>query len=85
VNASSVEEIVIASIAKVVEIDPETVHPWDTLDALSLDSLELLLVSVELEDELGSSVSLGGDDVAVLTTVQSLIDLVINRLQGHRE
>jgi acyl carrier protein len=84
-SSPSVEEVVTASIARVQEVDPTCVHPWDTFESLELDSLDLLLVSVDLEDALGTKASLGGKDVAALTTVQSLIDLVTNRLQGHME
>ena len=84
-SSPSVDEVVIASISRVLGIDNACIHPWDTLEALGFDSLQCMLLSVDLEYALGITASMSGNDVVVLTTVQSLIDVVTNRLQGHTE
>jgi acyl carrier protein len=60
------------------EVDPESVKVETSYDVLGLDSLDLVELSVKIED--AYSIDLEEEDLKEVTTIDSIIDLVLKKL-----
>ncbi|MEX2539910.1 MAG: phosphopantetheine-binding protein [Actinomycetota bacterium] len=60
------------------EVDPDSVRAETSYDVLGLDSLDLVELSVKIEDEY--SIDLEEEDLKEVTTIDSIIDLVLKKL-----
>ena len=67
-------EQVVAALAKVKHIDPETITPERTLESLRLDSLDTITLLFELEDAVG--VTIPDDRIKNLRTVGDVIGTI---------
>jgi acyl carrier protein len=79
VNMQNVQEIVISTIAKAVPIDPETIRLHSTFEELEIDSLDIISIVFDLENEFGIklpddfSLSDLTDVAAVTSAMQSFV------------
>ena len=85
-DRAAVFEIVRASLADILEIDPSTINEGDSFaDDLDADSLALLELVEALEEEL-SERSVGfrieDEDLEDLKTVRDAVDYVFARVQA---
>jgi acyl carrier protein len=60
------------------EVDPASVKVETSYDVLGLDSLDLVELSVKIED--AYSIDLEEEDLKEVTTIDSIIDLVLKKL-----
>jgi acyl carrier protein len=60
------------------EVDPESVKVETSYDVLGLDSLDLVELSVKIED--AYSIDLEEEDLKEVTTIDSIIDIVLKKL-----
>ncbi len=60
------------------EVDPESVKVETSYDVLGLDSLDLVELSVKIED--AYSIDLEEEDLKEVTTIDSIIDIVLSKL-----
>jgi acyl carrier protein len=77
----SIEDLVVAIIARHKGLDREMVTPGADLAALGVTSLDAITLAYELEDVLG--VEIPNADIESLRTVQDLID-GLHRLTAAR-
>ena len=61
------------------EVDPASVKVETSYDVLGLDSLDLVELSVKIED--AYSIDLEEEDLKEVTTIDSIIDLVLRKLE----
>ena len=61
------------------EVDPASVKVETSYDVLGLDSLDLVELSVKVED--AYSIDLEEEDLKEVTTIDSIIDLVLRKLE----
>jgi acyl carrier protein len=61
------------------EVDASTVSAESAFDTLGLDSLDLVELSVRIEDAYG--IDIEEDDLKDVTTVDKAIDLVLKKLE----
>ena len=85
-DRNGVFEIVRASLADILEIDPATISEGQSfVDDLDADSLELIELVESLEEELGER-SVGfrieDEDLVDLKTVRDAVDYVFDRVKG---
>ena len=74
VTNESVEKVVFDGLAE-LGADREQISREATLEALDVDSLDLVELAQIVEDEFG--VALGADDVKDLKTVGDAVDLIV--------
>jgi acyl carrier protein len=60
------------------EVDPTSVKVETSYDVLGLDSLDLVELSVKIEDAYG--IDLEEEDLKEVSTIDSIIDLVLKKL-----
>ncbi len=60
------------------EVDPDSVKVETSYDVLGLDSLDLVELSVKIED--AYSIDLEEEDLKEVTTIDSIIDIVLKKL-----
>ncbi len=60
------------------EVDPASVKVETSYDVLGLDSLDLVELSVKIEDAYG--IDLEEEDLKEVTTIDSIIDIVLKKL-----
>ena len=60
------------------EVDPQSVKVETSYDVLGLDSLDLVELSVKIED--AYSIDLEEEDLKEVTTIDSIIDIVLKKL-----
>ena len=60
------------------EVDPQSVKVETSYDVLGLDSLDLVELSVKIED--AYSIDLEEEDLKEVTTIDSIIDIVLEKL-----
>ena len=60
------------------EVDPASVKAETSYDVLGLDSLDLVELSVKIEDAYG--IDLEEEDLKEVSTIDSIIDLVLRKL-----
>ena len=60
------------------EVDPSSVKVETSYDVLGLDSLDLVELSVKIED--AYSIDLEEEDLKEVTTIDSIIDIVLKKL-----
>jgi acyl carrier protein len=65
---------VVEILAVMAGLPTEQVTPETTFESLSLDSLDLVELTLILEDELG--IEIDGDDFGELVTVQDAVDAI---------
>jgi acyl carrier protein len=65
---------VVEILATMAGLPPDQVTPDTTFESLSLDSLDLVELTLMLEDELG--VEIDRDDFGELVTVQDAVDAI---------
>jgi acyl carrier protein len=63
--------------AQHLELDIADITPDSTFESLGIDSLDVIEIVMELEDELGIELDLGGEQV---TTFQDLANLIESKL-----
>jgi acyl carrier protein len=85
-DRNGVFEIVRASLADILEIDPATISEGQSfVDDLDADSLALIELVESLEEELGER-SVGfrieDEDLVDLKTVRDAVDYVFDRVKG---
>jgi acyl carrier protein len=64
---------------KSFEVKPEDVKPDVSYDSLGLDSLDLVELSVRIEDEYG--IDIEEDDLKDVWTIDNAIDIVLKKLE----
>ena len=60
-------------------IDISTLKEEDSLKEIGLDSLDLVEVMLEIEEELG--IEFDSDEIAGLTTLKSVLDLINSKIK----
>ena len=70
----SIEEKVISIVSEVLGIESEKITSADTFDDLYIDSLDLVEIIIECEQEFGYPIK--DDKVQNLKTVGDLVDLI---------
>ena len=70
-------EKLVSYAAKQLELDPDEITPDSTFESLGIDSLDVIEIVMELEDELGIELDLSGEQV---TTFQDLANLIESKL-----
>lgn len=70
----SIEEKVISIVSEVLEIESEKITSADTFDDLYIDSLDLIEIIIECEQEFGYPIK--EDKVQNLKTVEDLVNLI---------
>lgn len=70
----SIEEKVISIVSKVLGIESEKITSADTFDDLYIDSLDLVEIIIECEQEFGYPIK--DDKVQNLKTVEDLVNLI---------
>ena len=70
----SIEEKVISIVSEVLGIESEKITSADTFDDFYLDSLDLVAIIIECEQEFGYPIK--DDKVQNLTTVEDLVNLI---------
>ena len=79
IEMRNVQELVISSIARAVPLDPETIRPHSTFEELAIDSLDVVNIVFDLENEFGIklpddfSLSELTDVAAVTSAMQSFV------------
>jgi acyl carrier protein len=69
-------ERVQAVLVKKYSLAPETVSPESTLESLGLDSLDLIELLFDVEDEFGIRIPQDGGAALKTATIQDIIDSV---------
>jgi acyl carrier protein len=77
VTEENVEKTVLDSLPQFVDVDPSEISRDSKFEDLDVDSLDLAELSQIIEDEYG--VTLKGDDVGKIETVDDVIKLVVSR------
>ena len=62
-----------------LELNAEDIHPDSTFESLGIDSLDIVEMMMELENELGIELDLENQK---LTTFQDLADFVSSKMNG---
>lgn len=70
----NIEEKVISIVSEVLEIESEKITSADTFDDLYIDSLDLIEIIIECEQEFGYPIK--DDKVQNLKTVGDLVNLI---------
>lgn len=70
----SIEEKVISIVSEVLGIESEKITSADTFDDLYIDSLDLIEIIIECEQEFGYPIK--DDKVQNLKTVEDLVNLI---------
>lgn len=70
----NIEEKVISIVSEVLEIESEKITSADTFDDLYIDSLDLIEIIIECEQEFGYPIK--DDKVQNLKTVEDLVNLI---------
>lgn len=70
----SIEEKVISIVSEVIGIESEKITSADTFDDLYIDSLDLIEIIIECEQEFGYPIK--EDKVQNLKTVEDLVNLI---------
>jgi acyl carrier protein len=63
-------------LAKKYSLPPETISPESTLESLGLDSLDLIELLFDVEDEFGIRIPQDGGSALKTATIQDIIDSV---------
>jgi len=77
VTEENVEKTVLDALPQFVDVDPSEISRESRFEDLDVDSLDLAELSQIIEDEYG--VTLKGDDVGKIETVDDVIKLVVSR------
>ena len=78
VSTDNVEKVVFDGLAE-LGADRDSISREATLEALDVDSLDLVELAQIVEDEFG--VELGADDVKDLKTVGDAVDLIVAKVR----
>ena len=68
-------EKILNIIAEQAQLEPELIGTFDTLKALGIDSLDLIQIVIDLEEEFGIEIP-ESDYPAVTTSIAQLHDLI---------